>query len=123
MKKISSNHEKNKKEFSKVLLIQESVLIWVTTIAFVLLAALCIIKDYTGSLPWVTALVGLPWTAYGVSQCFYYEKSKKENTVGGIKYDTVMTELTERCKTTSNNILEPSNNKGEDEPINLDYGI
>lgn len=99
-------YNKNRKEFSKVLLIQESILIWITTIAFVILAALCIIKNYTGSLPWITALVGLPWAAYGVSQCFYYEKSKKENTVGGIKYDTVMEELRQK-----------------EEKINIDYGI
>ena len=86
-------HEKNPKEFSKVLLIQESALIWIMTLAFLGLAALCIINNYLGSLPWLTAMVSLPWTAYGVSQCFYYNKSKAENTKDGIKYETVMAEL------------------------------
>lgn len=87
--------KKNKKktEFSKVLLIQESALIWIMTLAFLGLAALCIIKDYTGSLPWLTAMISLPWTAYGVSQCFYYNKAKTENMAGGIKFETVMNEL------------------------------
>jgi hypothetical protein len=38
-------------------------------------------------------MAGFPWTAYGVSQAFYYRKSTKENTAGGIKYDSVMYEL------------------------------
>lgn len=89
-------HEKNTKEFSKVLLIQESALIWIMTLAFLGLAALCIINNYMGSLPWLTAMISLPWTAYGVSQCFYYNKSKAENTKDGIKYETVMAELLEQ---------------------------
>lgn len=38
-------------------------------------------------------MVGLPWTAYAVSQAFYYRKATKENTKDGIKYDSVMAEL------------------------------
>lgn len=34
-----------------------------------------------------------PWTAYGVSQACYYRKSEKENTIGGIKYDSVMAQF------------------------------
>ena len=99
-------HQKDNKEFSKILLIQESALIWIMTLSFIFLAGLCVIKDYTGSLPWLTAMVSLPWTAYGVSQCFYYNKSKAENTKNGIKFETVMEEL-----------------KQENQDIDLDYGI
>ena len=77
---------KNKREFSKILLIQESALIWITTIALIGLAYLCIILGYLGSLPWLAAMVSFPWAAYGVSQAFYYNKSKAENTEGGITY-------------------------------------
>ena len=91
-KKAIEKKKKAKTEFSKVLLIQESVLIWVITIAFVILAYICVIHQYFGELPWLTAMVGLPWTAYGVSQSFYYRKATKENTEGGIKYATVMSE-------------------------------
>jgi hypothetical protein len=84
---------KKKNEFSKSLLIQESALIWVLTFSFILLAYYCIFKGYTGSLPWLTGMVAFPWTAYGVSQGFYYKKSEKENTKGGIKYDSVMAEI------------------------------
>lgn len=80
----------NNREFSKTLLIQESILIWITTFAYVLLAFFCIKQGFTGTLPWLTAGVGLPWTAYGVSQAFYYNKSKNENTQGGIKYEMAL---------------------------------
>ena len=82
--------DKNKIEFSKKLLIQESILIWVITIAFILLAYVCIINQYFGELPWLAAIVSCPWAAYGVSQACYYKKAEKENTKGGIKYDSVM---------------------------------
>jgi hypothetical protein len=81
---------KKKNEFSKVLLIQESILIWIMTIAFLGLAYICIVNQYFGELPWLATMVAFPWTAYGVSQACYYKKSEKENTKGGIKYDTVV---------------------------------
>lgn len=82
--------KKQKKEFSKTLLIQESTLIWVVTISSIMLAFYCVINQYFGELPWIAAMVGFPWTAYGVSQAMYYRKSEKENTKNGIKYETVM---------------------------------
>ena len=82
--------QKKKQEFSKLLLIQESTLIWIMTIAFVILAFICVVNGYLGTLPWLTAMAGFPWTAYGVSQAFYYHKSKAENTSGGIVYESAM---------------------------------
>ena len=84
-------HKKNS-EFSKTLLKQESALIWIMSLSFIALAFYCIHEGFTGSLPWLAAMVGFPWTAYGVSQAMYYRKSMKENTCGGIKYETVMEE-------------------------------
>lgn len=83
---------KSYSEFSKWLLIQESALIWLITIAFITLAFICVIFQFFGELPWITAMVGLPWTAYGVSQAFYYKKAQAENTKDGIKYESVMKE-------------------------------
>ena len=85
---------KEKKEFSKILLIQESVLIWISTIALIALAYVCVLQGFTGSLPWLSAMVGLPWTAYGFSQVYYYKKSMAENTKDGIKYESVLSTLT-----------------------------
>lgn len=85
-----AQQKKNKREFSKVLLIQESALIWVVTIALIVLAFVCICKEYFGELPWIAAMVGFPWSAYGVSQAYYYKKSTAENTKDGIKYESVI---------------------------------
>lgn len=82
-----------KLEFSKILLIQESVLIWIMTIFFMYLAYICIQNQYLGELPWLAAMVGFPWTAYGVSQMYYYKKSMKENSKNGIKYDAIMADI------------------------------
>lgn len=82
-----------KKEFSKLLLIQEAILIWVMTLAFIVLAYMCIVNQYMSELPWLTTMVAFPWSAYGVSQAFYYKKSMAENIKDGIKYDTVMAQL------------------------------
>ena len=83
---------KKNNEYSKVLLKQESVLIWIMSLSFIVLAFYCIHEGFTGSLPWLAAMVGFPWTAYGVSQAMYYRKSMAENTTGGIKYESVLAE-------------------------------
>lgn len=98
LKERAEQHQEEKKnkkkfEFSKLLIVQESILIWIITLAVLVLAYICIINQYFGELPWITAMVGLPWTAYGISQGFYYKKAEKENTKGGIKYETVMAEF------------------------------
>lgn len=80
-------------EFSKVLLIQESALVWITTLAFIVLAFLSIEHDFSGELPWLATLCGTLWAAYGISQAFYYNKAKKENTKGGVKYLAVANKL------------------------------
>ena len=85
--------KKSRQEFSKWLLIQETALIWITTLVFLILAFVCIKNQYLGELPWLAAMAAFPWTAYGVSQAFYYKKSMAENTKDGIKYDTTMLEL------------------------------
>lgn len=91
--KAKKKKEKRHNEFSKILLIQESILIWIITIAFIGLAYLSIFLGYLGSLPWLTAMVSLPWGAYGVSQAFYYKKSQAENTKNGVKYESVIQTL------------------------------
>lgn len=97
-RKASTNrkkqNKKHSKEFSKWLLIQETALIWLVTITFLVLAFVCIKNQYFGELPWLTAMAAFPWTAYGVSQAFYYKKATAENTKDGIKYETTMAEYT-----------------------------
>ncbi len=85
--------EKKKKEFSKTLLVQESMLIWIQTLAMLALAFICVYRGTYSELPWLAAMVAFPWTAYGVSQAFYYNKAKKENTTGGVVYETTLASL------------------------------
>lgn len=130
---------KQKREFSKTLLIQESVLIWISTLAYIALAFYCIFNGYMGSLPWLTASASLPWAAYGVSQVYYYKKSMAENTKDGVKYASVMKELDEaynnykkelnntptvdNTETTSMNYYTEDDYSDNSDPINTDYGI
>lgn len=81
---------RKKQEFSKILLIQESILIWIVTISFIILAFYCVINQYFGELPWLATMVAFPWGAYGVSEACYYRKATKENTKNGIKYDSII---------------------------------
>ena len=81
---------KKKQEFSKALLVWETILIWVVTLSFIGLAYICIINQYFGELTWLGAIYAFPWAAYGVSQACYYKKAEKENTKGGIKYESVI---------------------------------
>ena len=87
---MKKKNKKKKTEFSKALLIQESVLIWIMTLAFLALAFFCVVNQYFGELPWITAMISFPWAAYGVSQACYYRKSQKENVSGGITYDLAL---------------------------------
>ena len=75
--------------FSNVLLIQESILIWLITLACLVMAFICIFSGSFVELPWITAMVGCPWAAYAISQQAYYKKSMAENTQGGIVYDNL----------------------------------
>lgn len=74
--------------FSKALLVQESVLVWLVTICCLVMAFICIFRDSYIELPWITAMVACPWGAYAVTQNAYYKKSTSENIKGGIIYDS-----------------------------------
>lgn len=91
----------NKKEFSKSLLVQESILIWILSIAFMVLAYICVFNQFFGELPWLAAMIGFPWGAYGISQGFYYKKAMAENTKNGIKYETTLYDLQETIEKTT----------------------
>lgn len=78
--------KKKKREFSKTLLLQESFLVWIVTISCLAFCFICILRNSFVELPWLSALIASVWSAYGVSQAFYYKKSEKENTKDGITY-------------------------------------
>ena len=100
-----------RESFSKTLLRQESILIWIMSLSFIILAFYCIHEGFTGSLPWLSAMVGFPWTAYGVSQAMYYRKSMAENTQGGVKYESVLSEIQQAASQYQNYSFDASLSK------------
>ena len=75
-------------DFSKQLISDIRWLLWAVTLGGLLLAAYCIYKGYTGSLPWLSAMVGLPWTAHGVVCSFYLNMAKSDHKEGGITFES-----------------------------------
>ena len=80
--------KKTKAEYSKKLVTDIRSLLWVVTVGGLLLAFYCVHKNYLGALPWVTSMVGLPWTAHGVICSFYLNMAKSDHKVGGITFET-----------------------------------
>lgn len=76
-----------KPEYSKRLVSDIRALLWVVTVGGLLLAVYCIHEGYTGSLPWLAAMVGLPWTAHGVVCSFYLNMAKSDHRAGGITFE------------------------------------
>lgn len=75
-------------EFSKWMIADLRPLLWIVTVGGLVLAAYCIRKGYTGSLPWLSAMVGLPWTAHGTVCSFYLNLCKSDHKEGGITFET-----------------------------------
>lgn len=74
-------------DFSKQLIRDIRGLLWVVTVGGLGLAAYCIRAGYAGSLPWLSAMVGLPWTAHGAVCAFYLNMAKSDHREGGITYE------------------------------------
>jgi len=70
-----------KSEFSKILMVWELVVVSILSGAGFYLAYLSITHSFSGSLPWITAMVAPSWAAYGVSKAFFTEKAKAENVL------------------------------------------
>ena len=78
---------KNQADYSKQMIADIRSLLWVVTVGGLLLAAYCIHTGYTGALPWLTAMVGLPWSAHGVVCANYLGMAKSDHKRGGITYE------------------------------------
>lgn len=81
-------NKKKPLEYSKRVVRDIRVLLWVVTVGGLVLAAYCIYSGYIGSLPWLSAMVGLPWSAHGVVCSFYLNMSKSDHREGGITFET-----------------------------------
>lgn len=110
MKIWGNKQEKKKLDFSKRLVLDIRILLWIITIAAIILAFVCVYRGYIGSLPWLSAMVGLPWSAHGVVCSFYLNMAKSDHREGGITYEMAMNNTS---TTTINNTTT----------INTDYGI
>ena len=80
----------NKKKplhYSKRVVRDIRALLWVVSVGGLILAAYCIYKDFVGSLPWLSAMVGLPWSAHGVVCSFYLNMAKSDHSEGGITFE------------------------------------
>ena len=62
-------------------------LLWVVTVGGLLLAFYCVRRGFTGALPWISSMVGLPWTAYGTVCSFYLNMAKSDHKEGGVTYE------------------------------------
>ena len=89
-------------EFSKRLISDIRALLWVVTVGGLVLAAYCIRRDYAGALPWLTAMVGLPWTAHGTVCAFYLTMAKSDHREGGITFECAKSVGFEQCRDSGN---------------------
>lgn len=83
-------------EYSKVIIIFETVLIAIVTLGVLGLTGYAISLQFAGALPYLTAMITAAWGAYGVSVAYYYNKAKTENKIkllnAGADKDIVMAE-------------------------------
>ena len=106
--KRSRSRKKTKRtDYSKQMITDIRALLWVVTVGGLLLAAYCIRTGYTGALPWLSAMVGLPWTAHGVVCSNYLSMAKSDHRRGGITFER------------KGKGLHPSGRGGRKQPPNL----
>lgn len=79
-KKIEKEIKKsNEMAYSKKLIRDVRHLLWVVTVGGILLGFYVVYKGYAGSLPFISAMVGLPWSAHGVLCTAYISMSKSDH--------------------------------------------
>ena len=74
-------------QFYKWMIADIRPLLWIVTVGGLALATYCVRVGYTGSLPWISAMVGLPWTAHGTVCAFYLNLCKSDHSEGGITFE------------------------------------
>ena len=74
-------------EYSKRITNDMRGLLWVISVGAVLLAFYCAHLRFDAAFPWITAMVGLPWTAWGTAAAFYLNLAKSDHKAGGITYE------------------------------------
>ena len=83
----------------KTLTASKLIALWMLGLTTVVSAAtlylmrLCVLLSFNGALYPLSALITLCQAGNAVVLVFYYNKSKAENTKGGITYDSAFTDL------------------------------
>ena len=75
---------------SKVIAIGVLAMDAVATLAVLALCGLASLRRFEGALPYLTTLIGALQAVTGVVLGAYFNKSKAENTKGGIVYDAAL---------------------------------
>lgn len=109
-------------EFSKKLINDIRLLLWIITISGILLAFMCVLLGYLGTLPWISALIGLPWSAHGIVCSFYLTMAKSDHKKGGITYDLALKEIESNSASTYT-VQAEDFSASNDIPIDLDSPI
>lgn len=92
-RKRSSKSRQITLEYSKRITNDMRGLLWVISVGGLLLGFYAVHARFEGALPWISAMVGLPWTAWGTAAAFYLNLAKSDHRQGGITHDTAMAEL------------------------------
>lgn len=87
----SSESKKSKCTASKKIAYLLLTMTFITNMGVLFLCGLSVWKGFTGALPYLTTMIGLLEFSLGYVLGHYYKKSTKENTAGGIVYDTAVT--------------------------------
>ena len=75
---------------SKLIALGVLVMDGISTAIVLALCALAILRRFEGALPYLTTLIGALQAATGYVLGHYFKKSCKENTKGGITYDSAL---------------------------------
>ncbi len=85
--KESKREKKKALEYSKRITNDMRGLLWVISVGALALAFFCAWLRFDAAFPWITAMVGLPWTAWGTAASFYLSLAKSDHKRGGITYE------------------------------------
>ena len=103
-KRLSTKSTKPQpKEFTQYMIVSDNAIMWVVVLGYMFLAAYAIYRGFEGALPWLAGTPAAAFGAWSVTQSFLIKKSEKQNTQGGITYDTAMKSL-ENSQPTQNDL-------------------
>ncbi len=70
---------KLKVEFSKKMVNDTRLLLWIVTIGGLALAFYCVHKNYVGALGWIAGMESAAWAAHGAVCSFYLNMAKSDH--------------------------------------------